>query len=381
MNLDHSSLHPPYVILGMSGGVDSSVSALLLMQQGYRVEGLFMKNWETENEPQCLQVKHKSLIKTGCHADQDLVDARAVCLRLGIRLHTVNFSDDYWDRVFSYFLDEYRCGRTPNPDILCNKEIKFKAFLDYAIDLGADYIATGHFARKISIERNHQIIFHLQKAVDPNKDQTYFLYTLNQHQLSKTLFPIGNLTKAQIRQIAQEHHFRNYNKKGSTGICFIGERKFKPFLSQYLPAKPGAIETVQGQVIGKHEGLMYYTLGQRQGLNIGGIAGTPESPWYVLKKDLTRNVLMVGQGGDHPLLFSSQLLAHQLHWIDEPPSSFPFSCQAKIRYRQKEQPCLIEKIEDDHAKISFKNPERAVTPGQSIVFYHGDICLGGGIIA
>lgn len=360
----------PFVIVGLSGGVDSSVAAFLLKQQGYHVEGVFMKNWEEENEP--LLMKH-------CSADQDLTDARLICYKLGIRLHTVNFSQEYWDRVFTYFLEEYKAGRTPNPDILCNKEIKFDAFLDHAIkELSADFIATGHYARQSHSDIHHQ--YQLLKGVDLQKDQSYFLYALNQSQLAKTLFPIGHLTKPTIRSIAEKLGFANYNKKGSTGICFIGERKFKQFLSQYLPAQPGIIETVDGKIIGHHDGLMYYTIGQRQGLGIGGLKNSAETPWYVVQKDLKRNVLIVGQGHDHPMLFSKQLSAIQLHWISAEIPVTPCHCQAKIRYRQADQDCTIESINGATASISFEQTQRAVTPGQSIVFYNGEICLGGGVI-
>ena len=360
----------PCVIVGLSGGVDSSVAAFLLQQQGYHVEGVFMKNWEEENEP---------LLTQHCSADQDLTDARLICYKLGIRLHTVNFSQEYWDRVFTYFLEEYKAGRTPNPDILCNKEIKFDAFLDHAIkELSADFIATGHYARQSYSETHHQ--YQLLKGVDLQKDQTYFLYALNQSQLAKTLFPIGHLTKPIIRSIAEKLGFANYNKKGSTGICFIGERKFKQFLSQYLPAQPGLIETVDGKAIGHHDGLMYYTIGQRQGLGIGGLKNSTEMPWYVVQKDLKRNVLIVGQGHDHPRLFSKQLSATQLHWISTEIPTTPFHCQAKIRYRQTDQPCTIESIDNNTAHIAFEQAQRAITPGQSIVFYEGERCLGGGII-
>jgi tRNA-uridine 2-sulfurtransferase len=357
-----------HVIVGMSGGVDSSLAALLLKQQGYHVEGLFMKNWEEEEK------------NSNCAAAQDLIDAQTICLKLGIHLHTINFSTEYWDRVFTYFLDEYQKGRTPNPDVICNKEIKFKAFLDHALSLGADYIATGHYARCQHPNMPPQP-YQLLKGLDPLKDQSYFLYLLNQQQLSKSLFPIGELKKVDVRKMAEQQEFRNYNKKGSTGICFIGERKFKQFLSLYLPAHPGNIETIDGQHIGKHEGLMYYTIGQRQGIGIGGLKNQQEMPWYVLKKELARNVLIVGQGENHPALFSNSLKASQLHWVSgQSPFPLPFHCAAKTRYRQPDQSCIIADIENDKATITFTNPQRAITPGQSIVFYQNDVCLGGGII-
>jgi len=361
-------MNKKHVIVGMSGGVDSSVAALLLKQQGYHVEGLFMKNWEEDDDCE----------NSNCAADQDLLDAQTVCLNLGIRLHTVNFSREYWDNVFTYFLDTYKSGATPNPDVLCNTQIKFKAFLDHALDLGADYIATGHFVRCHKKESKYQLL----KGLDPNKDQSYFLHGLNQYQLSKALFPVGKLTKSEIRKIAEEHKFENYAKKDSTGICFIGERKFKSFLKQYLPAKPGNIETTDGEIIGKHDGLMFYTLGQRRGFGIGGKKGSQELPWYVLEKDLGRNVLIVGQGHEHPKLFSEQLTANNLSWICGEAPQTPFQCRAKTRYRQKDQACNIWCQTPDVAevKVKFEKPQRAVTPGQFVVFYDGDICLGGGTI-
>lgn len=360
------------VMIGLSGGVDSSVSAYLLKKAGYQVEGLFMKNWDEsfeENMPE-----HDK--KKGCNATQDFIDAQAVCLKLGIPLHTVNFSSEYWDRVFNYFLEEYKAGRTPNPDVLCNKEIKFKAFLDHALELGADYIATGHFVRS----REENGAWQLLKGLDTNKDQSYFLYLLNQHQLSHALFPVGELEKPSIRKIAEELGFKNAAKKDSTGICFIGERKFKTFLQQYLPAQPGDIETEDGTIIGKHDGLMYYTIGQRQGLGIGGLKAHDEEPWYVAQKDLKRNVLIVVQGHDHPLLLSKTLTATQLHWISGAAPTIPFTCTAKTRYRQPDQTCAIHSIKNDIATVEFKELQRAITPGQSVVFYDDEICLGGGII-
>lgn len=347
----------------MSGGVDSSVSALLLMQQGYQVEGLFMKNWEEDDGTEY------------CTAAQDLADAQAVCDKLGIHLHQANFAAEYWDHVFEHFLEEYRSGRTPNPDILCNKEIKFKAFLDYALTLGADFIATGHYARRVDQDNTTRLC----KGLDPNKDQTYFLHAVGKAQIARTLFPVGELHKPEVRRLAQTHGLVTCNKKDSTGICFIGERRFRDFLQHYLPARPGLIETCDGTVIGEHSGLMYHTIGQRQGLGIGGLKDASDAPWYVVEKDLERNVLVVGQGNDHPLLFSSVLTASHIDWIEGTGSALPCALQAKVRYRQKEQPCQL-KWHNGHYLVCFETPQRAVTPGQSVVFYQGETCLGGGVI-
>lgn len=353
------------VMVGLSGGVDSSVAALLLLQQGYAVEGLFMKNWEEDDTAEY------------CSAAADLADAQAVADRLGIRLHTRNFASEYWERVFSHFLDEYRAGRTPNPDILCNKEIKFRAFLDTAIELGADYIATGHYAR-LAQEPDGMVC--LLKGVDANKDQTYFLYTLQQHQLRRSLFPVGELTKPQVRSLAATAGFATASKKDSTGICFIGERKFRDFLQRYLPAQPGEIVTPDGTLLGQHHGLMYYTIGQRQGLGIGGRKDAEESPWFVADKDMARNRLIVVQGHDHPLLRKHFLVADQLHWVAGSPPAPTFVCHAKIRYRQVEEPCHVALQPTGDCHVCFATPQRAITPGQSVVFYQGEACLGGGII-
>lgn len=357
------TLPPSNIIVGMSGGVDSSVAAYLLKQAGHRVRGIFMKNWEGDDTD------------TYCPAEQDMADAQAVCDKLGIELELVNFADKYWERVFAHFLDEYRAGRTPNPDILCNKEIKFSAFLDYARQRGADYIATGHYA---DIHYNDNGC-HLKKGLDPDKDQSYFLHALNADQLAQSLFPLGSIRKTEVRRIAAEIGLDNHAKKDSTGICFIGERKFKSFLNDYLPAQPGKIETIDGEAIGQHDGLMFYTIGQRQGLQIGGQKGKSEAPWYVAEKDLTRNVLIVVQGSQHPALFKQSLKAEQIHWIN-PKHPVPQRLSAKIRYRQQDQACQIEQLSDNACRVIFEQPQRAVTPGQSIVFYEGDICLGGGII-
>ncbi len=350
----------------MSGGVDSSVAALLLLEQGYQVEGLFMKNWEEDDTEEY------------CTATEDLADAQSVSDDLGIKLHTVNFSGEYWDNVFEYFLAEYRSGRTPNPDIMCNKEIKFKAFLEYALDLGADFIATGHYAQ-IDRSGSRGATLKMLKGIDDNKDQTYFLYTLQQHQLQKSLFPIGNLEKSKVRELADKAGFDTANKKDSTGICFIGERKFTEFLQRFLPAQPGMIMSPEGDEIGKHQGLMYYTLGQRQGLGIGGMKTASEKPWFVVAKNLKENQLIVAQGHDHPLLLKQQLYASQLHWVAGKAPSNKFKCKAKIRYRQTEQSCQVN-VNGNECIVCFDEKQRAITPGQSIVFYQDNICLGGGII-
>jgi tRNA-specific 2-thiouridylase len=353
------------VIVGLSGGVDSSVAALLLQQQGYWVEGLFMKNWEEDDSADY------------CSAAEDLADARAVADCLKIPLHTVNFAAEYWDRVFAYFLDEYSAGRTPNPDVLCNREIKFKAFLDHAVDhLQASMIATGHYAAVTKDETG----YHLQRAMDEDKDQTYFLYMLGQRPLSHSLFPLAQLNKHQVREIAQKAGFPNHKKKDSTGICFIGERKFRDFLQRFLPAQPGDIVDAQGNLLGGHQGLIYYTLGQRQGLGIGGRRDSDEAPWFVAAKDIRRNRLIAVQGHDHPMLMSHRLTINQMHWVAGHPPPDPSRCLARIRHRQPLQPCRINTRTDLRYEVIFDSPQRAATPGQSIVLYHNDRCLGGGII-
>lgn len=355
----------PKVVVGMSGGVDSSVSAYLLQQQGYQVVGLFMKNWEEDDTDEY------------CSAAVDLADAQAVCDKLNIKLYTINFAAEYWDNVFEHFLSEYKAGRTPNPDILCNKEIKFKAFLEYAAqDLGADYIATGHYVRKRTTGDKVELL----RGVDNNKDQSYFLYTLSEDQVRQSLFPVGELEKPQVRKIAEQLGLATASKKDSTGICFIGERKFSDFLARYLPAQAGAIRTVDGQIIGKHQGLMYHTLGQRKGLGIGGLKQADDTPWYVVDKDIKNNELIVAQGHDHPALFSDGLIAQQLHWVDRKAVTKPFTCTVKTRYRQQDIQCQVNPISEDKIEVIFAHPVAAVTPGQSAVFYQDEVCLGGGII-
>ena len=356
------------VMVGMSGGVDSSVAALLLIEQGYQVEGLFMKNWEEDDDTEY------------CTAKADLADAASVCQTLGIRLHTANFAAEYWDNVFEHFIQEYRAGRTPNPDILCNREIKFKAFLDYATELGADLIATGHYARRAVRKTANGPQTLLLKGLDNNKDQSYFLSAVNAASLERSLFPVGEFEKPVVRDLAARHGLITHDKKDSTGICFIGERKFKDFLQRYLPAQPGVIETVAGEVVGQHHGLMYHTYGQRQGLGIGGLQQHGEAPWYVVGKDLQRNVLLVAQGNDNPWLFSSRLRATQLAWVNRIPPALPLRWAAKIRYRQADQECSVDQQGDDAVLVSFTSPQRAVTPGQTIVFYEGEVCLGGAVI-
>ena len=351
------------VIVGMSGGVDSSVAAHLLIEAGYQVDGLFMKNWDEDDGTEY------------CTAKGDLVDAQSVCDKLGIKLHTANFSAEYWDNVFEHFLLEYNAGRTPNPDVLCNREIKFKAFLDYATDLGADKIATGHYVR--SVESGGDT--HLLKGLDNNKDQSYFLCEVNGRSLARSLFPVGELDKSEVRSIAEKLGLSTHDKKDSTGICFIGERKFKDFLEHYLPAQPGVIQTEQGVTIGEHAGLMYYTIGQRQGLHIGGLKDFEEAPWFVAGKDLDNNILVAVQGVDNPLLFAQTLQTGPANWINGKAPALPFRCEAKIRYRQKDQPCtLIDNGEG--LLVEFDEPQRAVTPGQYLVIYSGEYCLGGAII-
>ena len=360
------SLSPPSkVIVGMSGGVDSSVAALLLQQQGYQVEGLFMKNWDEDDGTEY------------CTAKADFADAQAVADTLDIRLHGANFAAEYWDHVFEHFLAEYQAGRTPNPDILCNREIKFKAFLDYALVLGADYIATGHYARKGTSDGQSTLL----KGVDANKDQSYFLHAVGAAELEKTLFPVGEIVKPEVRELALRHGLATAKKKDSTGICFIGERRFKDFLQQYLPAQPGEIHSLDGALLGTHEGLMYHTIGQRQGLGIGGLAQREDAPWYVVEKDLARNVLFVAQGNMHPALYKSTLYASNIFWVSGTTPDLPLHCAAKVRYRQPDQACILNQEQGDRYRVDFTSAQRAITPGQSVVFYQGERCLGGGVIA
>ena len=352
------------VVIGMSGGVDSSVAALLLKQQGYDVVGLFMKNWEEDDTDEY------------CSSKRDLIDAASVSDVIGIPLEAVNFSAEYKEKVFSKFLEEYKLGQTPNPDVLCNAEIKFKAFLDHAFELGADFIATGHYAQIKKFNGMCQLL----KGEDGTKDQSYFLYRLNQRQLANTLFPIGHLYKSDVRKIAQDFNLPNYSKKDSTGICFIGERPFREFLSRYLPHEPGEIRTQEGTIIGEHIGLMYYTIGQRQGLGIGGTKGGLDEPWFVLEKVMTNNTLIVVQGHDHPELFQPKLSAADLTWISGKAPHCGWVYSAKTRYRQTDAPCSIKEISKAKCKIEFAQPQWAVTPGQSVVIYESKVCLGGGII-
>ncbi len=354
------------VIVGMSGGVDSSVAAWLLKSQGYQVDGLFMKNWDEDDGTEY------------CTAMTDLADAQAVADAIGIPLHTASFAAEYWDRVFEHFLSEYSAGRTPNPDILCNKEVKFRAFLDYAVTLGADFIATGHYTRqRPDPDRPDRAL--LLKGLDGNKDQSYFLHAVSGERIACTLFPVGELEKSEVRRIAEEQGFVTHDKKDSTGICFIGERKFSDFLKQYLPAQPGEIQTPDGQVIGRHQGLMYHTIGQRQGLGIGGLPNFGDEPWYVAEKDLERNVLIAVQGKNHPLLFARGLCSGAVDWVAGEPPARSFRCMAKTRYRQPDQSCQVT-VTGNGTRVVFDDAQRAVTPGQSVVFYQHDICLGGAVI-
>jgi tRNA-uridine 2-sulfurtransferase len=348
------------VVVGMSGGVDSSVAAWLLKEQGFDVVGLFMKNWEDDDTDEY------------CTSREDLIDAVAVADRIGIDIDAVNFSAEYRSRVFENFLAEYRAGRTPNPDVLCNAEIKFKAFLDHAMDMGADWIATGHYARIRRTESGSELL----KAADPAKDQSYFLYRLNQTQLARTLFPLGEWRKRDVRELARKLSLPNHAKRDSTGICFIGERPFREFLMRYLPTTPGPMQSIDGADLGTHQGLMYYTIGQRHGLGVGG----PGQAWYVTAKDLAANRLLIAQGHDHPTLYRNSLHAAQSSWIAGCTPAAPQRYAAKTRYRQADAACTLLRADDDRCEVSFEKPQWAVTPGQSVVVYDRDICLGGAII-
>jgi tRNA-specific 2-thiouridylase len=352
------------IVVGLSGGVDSAVTAWLLKQQGHEVVGVFMKNWEADD------------LEENCPIAQDYQDVLAVAETLGIEVELVNFSREYQDRVFAYFLAEYRAGRTPNPDVLCNSEIKFKAFLEHALKLKADYIATGHYARLAGEAGQRQLL----KAVDRNKDQSYFLYRLSQQQIARAMFPLGEMTKPQVRELARQSHLAVAEKKDSTGICFIGERPFREFLQRYLPTQPGDMVTPEGKSVGRHVGLTFYTLGQRKGLGIGGLRDAePDTPWFVAGKDLAGNRLIIVQGHDHPLLLSDSLHAKDLNWIGPPPR-MGGRYGAKTRYRQEDASCVVEAIDEEGLRLRFDAPQWAVTPGQSVVLYDGDVCLGGGVI-
>jgi tRNA-specific 2-thiouridylase len=353
------------IVVGLSGGVDSAVSALLLKRAGHEVVGLFMKNWEDDDD------------SGYCSTREDLIDAVSAAETIGIEVEAVNFAAEYRERVFASFLAEYRAGRTPNPDVLCNAEIKFKAFLDHAMALGAERIATGHYARVEEREGAHVLL----KGLDPGKDQSYFLHRLTQAQLSRTVFPVGHLHKSEVRRIAREAGLPNHAKRDSTGICFIGERPFRAFLARYLPREPGPIVTAEGERVGTHEGLMYYTLGQRQGLGIGGRRDASPEPWYVAAKDLAANTLVVVQGHDHPLLRKRHLHAEDASWIAGKPPTPEGPLAAKTRYRQADAACELRLAGPSAFDLDFASPQWAVTPGQSAVLYRGDVCLGGGVIA
>ena len=355
------------VVLGMSGGVDSSVAAILLKEQGYDVIGVFMKNWEEKDD------------NGVCLSEEDYKDVIAVAEQLEIPYYSVNFVKEYWDKVFTYFLNEYKRGRTPNPDVMCNKEIKFRAFLDYAMKIGADYVATGHYARIIHEEKDGNIKSVMLRGVDDNKDQTYFLCQLNQEQLEKVLFPLGNYTKPQIREIAEKYNLKTAKKKDSTGICFIGERNFNEFLSKYLPAKKGNIVNTEGKILGRHNGLMYYTIGQRKGIGIGNTKEGTGEPWFVVDKDLEKNELVVTQG-DNSVLYSKGLIATNFNFINKDEITFPLNCTVKYRYRQDDSKAVINKLNENEYEVIFDKPQKAVTLGQIVVAYNGEKCLGGGVI-
>ena len=358
------------VVIGLSGGVDSSVAAFLLVEAGYEVEGLFMRNWDSVANNDFLG--NKTIADEICPQEVDYADAAKVAEQLGIPLYRVDFVKEYWDLVFTYFLNEYKAGRTPNPDIMCNKEIKFKAFLDHALGLGADMIATGHYAM---VDHNDEV--RLLRGVDNNKDQSYFLSQLRCAQLNKTLFPLGHLEKSEVRAIAEKLNLATAKKKDSTGICFIGERKFTDFLKNYLPAKPGKMVTLDGKIVGNHIGLMYYTIGQRKGLGIGGAGDA----WFVMGKNVAENVLIVGQGFEHDYVYANEAIVNDVNWIPSEKFGGTYFCTAKFRYRQKDVPVKIEWLEEETLKVKCHEPTRAITPGQAAVFYNGDVCLGGGFIS
>lgn len=364
MAKDHSQTR---VVVGMSGGVDSSVSALLLKRQGYDVVGVFMKNWDDTDE------------NGVCTATTDYRDVAKVASKIGIPYYSVNFEKEYWDRVFTYFIDEYKKGWTPNPDVLCNKEIKFRAFTDYAHQLGADYVAMGHYA---DLHRDEDGNMHLMRATDQNKDQTYFLSQLDHDQLDHVIFPLAKYTKPEVREIARQAGLATANKKDSVGICFIGEDgHFREFLSHYLPAQTGPMKTLDGETVGQHVGLMYYTIGQRRGLGLGGNAKS-NAPWFVVGKDIKQNILYVGQGYDNPALYATHLEASDIHWVDDVVSRYGkhFRCTAKFRYRQRDVPVTVTLGDNGSLTVEFDDPARAITPGQAVVFYDGDECLGSAII-
>jgi tRNA-specific 2-thiouridylase len=362
------------VVVGLSGGVDSAVSAYLLKEQGYEVIGLFMRNWDSAMNNDILGNPNDP--SDVCPQEQDYMDALAVAEHLGIELHRHDFIKEYWDYVFSYFIDEYKKNRTPNPDILCNKYVKFAGFQEVAKSLGADYFAYGHYARRKTVNGEHFLL----RGLDHNKDQSYFLSQLSQKQLAKSLFPVGELTKKDVRRIAEEQQIPTFDKKDSTGICFIGERDFKEFLKNYIFTKPGPIVTVDGDVIGEHEGLMYYTIGQRKGLEIGGLKAYPNAPWFVIGKDIEKNALIAGQGKNHPLLFANRVIVEDVHWISGKKFEGQLECQAKFRYRQADSTVLIKWINERDVEVIAHIPIKAVTPGQAAVFYQDEICLGGGVI-
>jgi tRNA-uridine 2-sulfurtransferase len=356
--------HPPHTVVALSGGVDSAVSALRLLEAGHRIEAVFIKSWEEDDSD-----RH-------CAAAEDLADAERVCRSLGIELRTVNLATEYWDRVFERFLAEHRAGRTPNPDVWCNREIKFRELHDFVLDQGGERIATGHYAR---VERAGDTL-RLLKGRDPDKDQTYFLYAIGQAALARSLFPVGELTKTEVRLIARRAGLANHARKGSTGICFIGERPFRAFLGRFVGGDPGPMRTPDGVVVGEHCALAFYTLGQRQGLGLGGARGTSGDAWYVVDKVPAENALVVAQGRDHPLLYSRSLRASEASWIAGTAPTVPFTAHAKTRYRQPDQPCRVTPLGDDGFTVDFARPQWAITPGQSVVLYDAEACLGGGII-